>query len=79
MNATDQYMSGTGLSCLFPPHLVRSYVERFGLSEGQTILDPFCGTGTTIVEAKKLGIGKCGNRSQCGGPFCRECENKLEY
>ena len=44
----------------FPPHLVRSYVERFGLSEGQTILDPFCGTGTTIVEAKKLGIGSVG-------------------
>ena len=44
----------------YPPHLVRSYIERFDLSESQTILDPFCGTGTTIVEAKKLGIGSVG-------------------
>ena len=40
----------------FPPHLVRDYVERFGLQPGQCVLDPFCGTGTTIVECKKLGI-----------------------
>jgi DNA modification methylase len=36
----------------FPPHLVREYIDKFGLKPGQTILDPFCGTGTTIVEAK---------------------------
>ena len=44
----------------FPPHLVRDYVERFDLEPGQVILDPFCGTGTTIVEAKKVGIGSAG-------------------
>ena len=40
----------------FPPHLVRSYAERFELGESSVLLDPFCGTGTTVVEAKKLGI-----------------------
>ena len=40
----------------FPPHLVREYAERFGLGAGQTVLDPFCGTGTTLVECKKLDI-----------------------
>lgn len=36
----------------YPPHLVRQYFQSFGLLAGQTVLDPFCGTGTTIVEAK---------------------------
>jgi len=40
----------------FPPHLVRDYVERFGISSRKRVLDPFCGTGTTLVECKKLGI-----------------------
>ena len=36
----------------FPPHLVREYLNRFGLKRGNILLDPFCGTGTTLVEAK---------------------------
>jgi hypothetical protein len=44
----------------FPPHLVRDYVSRFGLSSRHRVLDPFCGTGTTLVECKKLGIQSVG-------------------
>jgi SAM-dependent methyltransferase len=44
----------------FPPHLVRDYLERFGIRPGQRVLDPFCGTGTTLVEAKKHGIESVG-------------------
>lgn len=44
----------------FPPHLVRDYVERFSLAPGAIVLDPFCGTGTTLVECKKLGIESVG-------------------
>ncbi len=47
----------------YPPHLVREHVERFGLGAGQTVLDPFCGTGTTLVECKKLGIASVGLES----------------
>lgn len=36
----------------FPPHLVRDYIIDFGLGEQSVILDPFCGTGTTLVEGK---------------------------
>ncbi|MHB8540861.1 MAG: DNA methyltransferase [Candidatus Acidiferrales bacterium] len=44
----------------YPPHLVRDYLSRFGICGGMIVLDPFCGTGTTLVECKKLGIGSIG-------------------
>jgi DNA modification methylase len=44
----------------FPPHLVRTYLDRFGIGSGDRVLDPFCGTGTTLVECKKLGIESIG-------------------
>ena len=44
----------------YPPHLVRDYVSRFSLSANHQLLDPFCGTGTTPVEAKKLGVQSVG-------------------
>jgi hypothetical protein len=51
----------------FPPHLVREYVVRFGLTRGQVVLDPFCGTGTTLVECKKLGLESIGLEAH---PMC---------
>lgn len=44
----------------FPPHLVREYLDRFGANGDAVVLDPFCGTGTTLVECKKLGIASSG-------------------
>jgi hypothetical protein len=44
----------------FPPHLVREYLKKFGLNDQSLVLDPFCGTGTTIVECKKNGIPAIG-------------------
>lgn len=40
----------------FPPHLVRDYLDRFDLPPHATVLDPFCGTGTTPVECQKRGL-----------------------
>ena len=31
---------------------MRTYLQDFGLQPGQVVLDPFCGTGTTLIEAK---------------------------
>ena len=44
----------------YPPHLVRDYLEDFGLNGSHTVLDPFCGTGTTLVESRLNGIKAVG-------------------
>jgi len=44
----------------FPPHLIRQYLEQFDANRKSCVLDPFCGTGTTLVECKKQGIRSIG-------------------
>ncbi len=56
----------------FPPHLVRDYARRFELSGDAVVLDPFCGTGTTLVEAKKLGIASIGVEAMPMSKFAAE-------
>ena len=47
----------------FPPHLVQDYLHRFDVGPLDTVLDPFCGTGTTLVECKKSGVPSIGIES----------------
>ena len=44
----------------FPAHLVRALLNHFQLGEKSLVCDPFCGSGTTIVEARLLGIPAIG-------------------
>jgi len=44
----------------YPPHLVRHYLSTFNLGPGHVVLDPFCGTGTTLVESKLAGVQAVG-------------------
>ncbi len=44
----------------FPDHLVTEMCERFDATQGDMVLDPFCGTGTTLVECKKMGLDVTG-------------------
>jgi hypothetical protein len=44
----------------YPPHLVREYIHKFELDRNSLVLDPFCGTGTTLVESKLSGIPSVG-------------------
>jgi hypothetical protein len=44
----------------YPDHLVSGLIERFGARPGNIVLDPFVGTGTTLVECKRRGIDSIG-------------------
>ena len=61
----------------YPPHLVRHYFHQFGLTEHATVLDPFCGTGTTIVEAKKNGLASVGIEAVPMSQFA--CRTKVQW
>jgi hypothetical protein len=39
----------------FNPQVVRAVGNLFGLAEGSWVLDPFCGSGTTLLEAAHIG------------------------
>ena len=48
----------------FPPHLVKQYLDEFGCAgSNSTVLDPFSGTGTTLVEAKRRGCHAIGTEA----------------
>lgn len=44
----------------FPAHLVRDCVQYMNIDRSARVLDPFCGTGTTLVECKKIGLESTG-------------------
>ena len=37
-------------------NLTRVMINLIGLKKGETVCDPFCGTGTTLLEAESMGI-----------------------
>lgn len=44
----------------FNPQVVKALLNILGVEPGQRVLDPFCGSGTTLVECSHLGIASCG-------------------
>jgi len=44
----------------YAPELVEWLANELSLEEGATVLDPFCGAGTTLVEAQRMGLRSIG-------------------
>ncbi|MBX9677317.1 MAG: hypothetical protein K2X38_01050 [Gemmataceae bacterium] len=61
----------------YPPHLVRDYLQKFGATNRDLVLDPFCGTGTTLVECKKLGIPSVGVEANAMAQLA--CSTKIDW
>jgi hypothetical protein len=44
----------------FPPSLVWDKLVGYGIRQGHIVLDPFCGSGTTLVTSKMMGVSSIG-------------------
>jgi len=44
----------------FHPQMIRAILNAVGARPGWTVLDPFCGSGTTLLECQLLGIDSIG-------------------
>lgn len=44
----------------FNPQVAKSLLNIFGVQPGDNVLDPFCGSGTTLVECEHMGIQSFG-------------------
>jgi tRNA G10 N-methylase Trm11 len=62
----------------YPPHLVRKYLNKFNIDETKRVLDPFCGTGTTLVECKKMGIPSVGIEANPMAYFASRIKTKWD-
>lgn len=52
----------------FHPQLIKAIMNLMGLQDGETVLDPMMGSGTTNIEASLIGIDSIGIDAS---PFCR--------
>jgi tRNA G10 N-methylase Trm11 len=44
----------------FYPQLAKAFMNYAGIKKGDTVLDPFCGSGTTLVESLLYGVNAIG-------------------
>ncbi len=44
----------------YSDHLVGSLLDEFVVDRNASVLDPFCGSGTTLVECMKRGVSSAG-------------------
>ena len=57
---TNEYTHGLHLyPAKLHPYIARRLIDQYG-TKGQMMLDPFCGSGTTLVEARLAGLNSVG-------------------
>ena len=57
---TDEYTHGFHLyPAKLNPHIARRLIRQYGQG-AEHLLDPFCGSGTTLVEARLAGLSAVG-------------------
>ncbi len=69
-----QFSTGYAVHSLFPyrgkfhPQLIKGLLNIIGINNGETVLDPMCGSGTLNIEAALMGINSFGIDIS---PFCQ--------
>ncbi len=69
----NQFRTGYATHGLFPyrgkfhPQMIKGLINAMGLRPGDTVLDPMMGSGTTLIEARLMGIKSIGIDAS---PFC---------
>lgn len=63
----------------FYPRVVRTLINAFGLKEGNLILDPFNGSGTTTHEASLMGVKSVGIDITPMGVMLAKLKNELPH
>jgi hypothetical protein len=61
----------------FTPKLVREAMEELGCNSSGLLLDPFCGTGTTLVESRLKGVDAIGVDANPFMRFCSAAKTRL--
>lgn len=64
-----------GHPCPYPVELAEKCIRLHGLKPGLRVLDPFAGTGSTLVAAKKLGVEAVG--IEIDKRYCKTCLDRL--
>jgi hypothetical protein len=63
----------------FYPRIVRTFLNAFGLTQDDIVLDPFNGSGTTTHEASLMGIKSVGVDITPIGTWLAELKNELPF
>lgn len=72
---TIQNQDSRGHPCIFPEELARRCILLHGIGPNTIVIDPFLGSGTTLVACKKLGVAGIG--IDIDKTYCKFAEDRI--